>query len=318
MKANASLILAKVTGMEKKLCRLFFALTIMVVAGGLVEPLSAQTAQDLKACQNWKVDPDKAIRTCGVFLRTRRAVGGGAAPTDALVGVAGLRGLAYMERDELDLAIADFDFALALNPQNGGSFLLRGVSYMRKRDNNHALADFDKVIRLGKDPVNLAAAYGNRGLVYSSEHDFDCALSNFNQAIHLNSKLAFAFYGRGLVYLRRGENERAEVDFKAAYKLDPTSQKKYENEWLLLTGWLKLSKGDTGRRRLCELVWASARPVSRPQIILKGANPADLTGPAGNQVRAGDQPGDREGSRTNRAADAARPRRFGGPDAHAD
>ena len=45
--------------------------------------------------------------------------------------------------------------------------------------------------------------------------------------------------------------------------------------------------------------------------ILKGEKPADLPVQAADQVRAGDQPQDRQGARPHRAADAARPRRRG-------
>ena len=45
--------------------------------------------------------------------------------------------------------------------------------------------------------------------------------------------------------------------------------------------------------------------------ILKGEKPADLPVQAADEVRAGDQPQDRQGARPRRAADAARPRRRG-------
>ena len=45
--------------------------------------------------------------------------------------------------------------------------------------------------------------------------------------------------------------------------------------------------------------------------ILKGEKPADLPVQAADQIRAGDQPQDRQGARPQRAADAARPRRRG-------
>ena len=45
--------------------------------------------------------------------------------------------------------------------------------------------------------------------------------------------------------------------------------------------------------------------------ILKGEKPADLPVQAADQIRAGDQPQDREGARPRRPADATRPRRRG-------
>ena len=74
------------------------------------------------------------------------------------------RGVAQQELGNDDLAIADFDKALQLDPKQAIVYVSRGMSYRQKKDHDRAIADFDKVIQL--EP-NLMGVYVERGRVYS-------------------------------------------------------------------------------------------------------------------------------------------------------
>jgi len=71
-----------------------------------------------------------------------------------------LRGSAYYDKGEYDIAIADFNDALRIGPPSGIIYHNRGNSFRSRRDYAKAIDDYDEAIRLGpKD----AYTYQNRG-----------------------------------------------------------------------------------------------------------------------------------------------------------
>jgi len=60
----------------------------------------------------------------------------------------------------------------------------RGQAFMyrNKGDNDRAIADFNEAIRL---KPNDASAYNNRGLAYAAKGDDDHATADFNEAARL-------------------------------------------------------------------------------------------------------------------------------------
>ena len=98
------------------------------------------------------------------------------------------------------------------------AFNNRGVAYRGKAQYDRAIADFDEAIHL--DP-KLAAAFYNRGLANASKDQYDRAIADFDEAIRLDPKFVFAFNGRGDVYTLKAQYDRAIADFDQAIRLDP-------------------------------------------------------------------------------------------------
>jgi len=214
-----------------------------------VGPLSAQTMANLKTCQNVSGDPDQQIRACSVFLQTRRAVGGRPAPLNALSAIASLRAGARMRKQQIDLAIEDYDLGLTLNPGNYPLYVMRGLAYLSKGDHERAIDDYDKGIRLLKAPAAaLSEALTNRGLLYMEIRDYDRAMSDLNEAIRLNPKNAYPFNLRGQVFAIRGDQSRAEADYKSASQLNPNKKASFQHFEGLNVAWLaylrEIQEGD--------------------------------------------------------------------------
>ncbi|WP_024971329.1 tetratricopeptide repeat protein, partial [Microcystis aeruginosa] len=60
-----------------------------------------------------------------------------------------------------------------------------------------ALSDYNQAININP---RLALAYSNRGLLYRQQEKPDLALAEFNKALNINPRLAEAYNGRGLLY----------------------------------------------------------------------------------------------------------------------
>jgi tetratricopeptide (TPR) repeat protein len=225
--------------MQRNLARVFFSATIFLFAGALAEPSAAQTQRDLKACLDIKGEPDQIIRACNVFIRTGRYIDGRPYPKPFFGSIWFMRGVAYQRKNQLDLAISDFNEALAINPKADFAYGLRANTYVRLRDMEHAMADYAQAIRLASIKAVTSENFGNRGILYFDYyHDIDKALSDLSQSIRLNPNSANVFLRRSIIYKIKGDDERADADLKSAIETDPKSRQTFESSRALTDHWL--------------------------------------------------------------------------------
>lgn len=76
-----------------------------------------------------------------------------------------------------------------------------------------AIAEIDKAIMLS--PQNAYLLY-NRGCLKAKSRNYDGAITDFCEAIHIDPQLAEAYYNRAVIYLLRGETEKAIPDLSFA------------------------------------------------------------------------------------------------------
>jgi tetratricopeptide (TPR) repeat protein len=151
------------------------------------------------------------------------------------------RALAWYDRDEVDIAIADCNEAIALDPRNALAYSNRAIARLAKCEVDKAIADFGEAIRLdGAD----SASYRQRGLALARKHRCEAAAADFGAAIRLDPKDAWAY--SGLAWLLSTCPEVSHRDGKAAVRFATRA-----NE---LTGWrnpyhlgtLAAAKAETG------------------------------------------------------------------------
>jgi tetratricopeptide (TPR) repeat protein len=156
------------------------------------------------------------------------------------------RGIMFASRGEFEMAIADFNEAIKINPNMSAAYALRGralyasmaiisgvgddfnivgtipiegrTSPEQKRTFEQAIMDFTQALRL--DPNN-ANTYRERGDVYSDLGDQERAIADYSQAIKLNPNDVWAYNGRGIVYDNKGDFDRAIADWEAVLRIDP-------------------------------------------------------------------------------------------------
>ena len=137
-----------------------------------------------------------------------------------------MRGVVYLKQGQIDRAIADFDKAVAGDPNFAKAYCNRGVAYAMQGQFDRALPDLNKALSL--NPKYSKARY-MRGLVYSQQKRYDLALADFNKALEINAGNDKALYFRGILYFSQGRHDLALADFHQALKINPRYANAYYN-----------------------------------------------------------------------------------------
>ena len=151
-----------------------------------------------------------------------------------------MRGVAYNNKGDSDRAVADFNEAVQLNPNDARAFHVRGVAYYNKSNYDRAIEDFNEAIRLNLDDVDDTFSY--RGAAYCKKGDYDRAIEDFNEAIRLNPNDARALNNRGFSFYNKGDYDRALENFDKAVRLNPDRAETFNNR-----GAAYVTKGDYDR-----------------------------------------------------------------------
>ena len=167
------------------------------------------------------------------------------------------RGVAYDRKGDYDRAISDLDQAVKLKPA-AEVYFNRGNAFLGKNQYDHAIDDFNQALKL---KPGFAAAFDNRcwaravvgilkqaladcnealrrmpasagtretrGFIYLKMTHFDAAVSDFDAALAIDPKLAFALYGRGLAKLKN-EDATGEIDLERAKALQADIAEEYQ------------------------------------------------------------------------------------------
>jgi lipoprotein NlpI len=79
-----------------------------------------------------------------------------------------VRGNDWAEAGKLDLAIADYNAALSINPMFAAAHADRGIAWARKGDFDRAIADFDAALRVNPHDEKTRK---NRAIVLDRKYD---------------------------------------------------------------------------------------------------------------------------------------------------
>lgn len=100
------------------------------------------------------------------------------------------RGIDCLRTDDFDGAIANFDKAVALNPDDAMNYFMRGATYME------------------------------RGADRGNKDDLRRAVADLNKAIGIDPNNANYYFSRGSVKLYQWKDREAERDFRKSLELD--------------------------------------------------------------------------------------------------
>jgi tetratricopeptide (TPR) repeat protein len=159
------------------------------------------------------------------------------------------RGNARVSQNKLELALEDYNQAIALAPEAPDPYLNRGTALEGLGQWQAAIADYNRVLELSP---NDPAAYNNRGNAQAGLGQWERAIADYQQAAELAPDYAFAQANYALALYQVGRSEEALqkmrglvrkypkfADMRAALTAALWVKGKYgeaESNWVAVTG----------------------------------------------------------------------------------
>jgi lipoprotein NlpI len=234
-------------------------LVVVLLATTLVGPSAeADALADIDACH---AAANNGELEAAIALCTRAIEADDLSAANMAIALSN-RGAIYIDVGRLDLAIQDFDAAIAIQPDAAASYVNRGNAYDIQGDYGRALDDYNQAISLQPE---LASAYLNRGVTYGNQENLDLELKDLDRAIQLDPDYATAYSNRAGVYYHLGEIDRSIEDYSKSIRLDPSSPVAiisrgvayyYQSSYALADSDFKVAATDPGFRAYAE-IWQS-------------------------------------------------------------
>jgi tetratricopeptide (TPR) repeat protein len=147
---------------------------------------AAAPANDRTTCSSTGSDKykqnefiDVAWRACDRLISSRKYSG------KELALLLRTRGYWSHQKGDFDTALADFDRAISLEPNNVENYDYRADTWLAKGELDRAIADHDRAIRINPRYIE---GYCGRGSVYEKKGQIDLAIADYKAALALPAK----------------------------------------------------------------------------------------------------------------------------------
>lgn len=160
------------------------------------------------------------------------------------------RGMVFHKIGKVDDAISDYKTAIHLLPE-ALYFSARGNAYLDKNEVEEAIADFNQAIQINSKYIT-SSSYYFRGDAYFEKGDVDSAIADYTEAIRLEPNLESAYWSRAIAWEKKRAYNKAIADYQKYLELGggekSIDQKDVEDKIKNLKR--KLSKKNLQRRNL--------------------------------------------------------------------
>ena len=127
-------------------------------------------------------------------------------------------GTAYLEQGELEEAVASYGQAIELDPDFGEAYGDLAGAYVNLGRLSEAIAAGEKAIELAPD---YAMAYNNLGFAYYTQGMLDEAIAEYQEAIRINPDFDKAHDNLGVAYMMQDQLDEAIAEFKEVIRINP-------------------------------------------------------------------------------------------------
>ena len=135
-----------------------------------------------------------------------------------IADVFNIRGAAKDKMGDIAASLADYNQAIAANPQHAKAYGNRGLFKIKVGDYKGAVADFDLSLKIAPQ---YAWALDGRGVAKDNLGDHNAAIADFNKALEIEPQNAKAYNNRGFAKSKMGDYENALADYDRALAIDP-------------------------------------------------------------------------------------------------
>ncbi len=135
-------------------------------------------------------------------------------------------GDSHFIENNYELALADYNKAIKINPENYHAYLHRAALYKEQKEYDLALRDYSEAIKI--DPKEQHV-YWNRAALYKQLKEYDLALRDYSEAIKIDPKEQHVYWNRAELYKQQKEYDLALRDYSEAIKIDPEGHQVYWN-----------------------------------------------------------------------------------------
>jgi tetratricopeptide (TPR) repeat protein len=173
-------------------------------------PAFAASDSEARLCRDLRLEPPLRIEACG------RALAGYDLTVREQVDLLAARAMALDDLGDYPRAIADYDAAIVLAPDDAVLHLNRGVAKVHAGRPADAIADYATAIRLKPD---WHLPYFDRAVALSDLGQHAAALADYDRAIERKPDDAWIYVGQGDVLAASGDPARALAAYGKALAL---------------------------------------------------------------------------------------------------
>jgi tetratricopeptide (TPR) repeat protein len=177
-----------------------------------ISPVALAESPDERLCVTWAAADQAQLDAC------TRALAQEGLSAEAKLALYDARAYLHKRAERYAEAIADYDAAIALSPDDAELYRSRGETYSYLKQWEAALADLDRSLEL--EPEYVWAWYARGFMLERLDRD-DEALASYDKALEISPLNWTALEGRSKFHLQHGNNELAAADFGTLLKVDP-------------------------------------------------------------------------------------------------
>ncbi len=135
--------------------------------------------------------------------------------------------MSNLMNDKLGVSIDLLDELIKADATDRLAWLARGSVYLKMGNSQNAISDFNQAIELNSSHPK---AYHLRGLAREISGDNDEALADFTRALDIDPEYGAAYYSRATLLTKMGQEDEAAEDMKMVAHLTDANLENFANE----------------------------------------------------------------------------------------